>query len=84
MILSRVRVTLDGVLEIAFIDHFNKRLVNTLNYSAIADFHILQIATAQAKYFQSALTSPFPVKDLNYGDSSTVPTKSSLHRLPYN
>jgi hypothetical protein len=33
-------------LEIGFIDHFNTRLANTFNYSAIADFHILQITTA--------------------------------------
>jgi hypothetical protein len=32
-------------LEIGFIDHFNTRLVTTLNYSAIADFHTLQITS---------------------------------------
>jgi hypothetical protein len=29
----------DFGLEIVFIDHFNTRLVITLNYSAIADLH---------------------------------------------
>jgi hypothetical protein len=38
-------------LEIGFIDHFSIRLVSTLNYSAIADFHTLQITTAHAKSF---------------------------------
>jgi hypothetical protein len=44
-------------LEIGFIDHFSTRLVTVLNYSAIADFRTLQITTAQAKYFQSAVSS---------------------------
>jgi hypothetical protein len=30
-------------LHIRFIDHFNARLVSTLNYSAIVNFQILQI-----------------------------------------
>jgi hypothetical protein len=46
-------------LEIGFIDHFTTRLVTTLNYSAIADHHNLQITTAHGKPFQSALTSYF-------------------------
>jgi hypothetical protein len=71
-------------LEIRFIDHFTTRLVTTSNYSVVADFHTLQITTAHAKSFQSAFTSLFPVTDLNNGDTSTAPTKSSLHRLPYN
>jgi hypothetical protein len=45
-------------LEIGFIDHFNTQLVTTLNYSAIADFHTLQITTAHAKLFQSAVSLP--------------------------
>jgi hypothetical protein len=45
-------------LEIGFIDHFNIRLVTTLNYSAIADFHTSQITTTHAKSFQSAVSSP--------------------------
>jgi hypothetical protein len=40
-------------LEIGFIDHFNTQLVFTLNYSAIADFHALQITTAHAKSFSA-------------------------------
>jgi hypothetical protein len=45
-------------LEIGFIGHFNTRLVTTINYSAIADLHTLQITTAHAKSFQSAVSSP--------------------------
>jgi hypothetical protein len=30
-------------LDIEFIDHFNTQLIITLNYSAIADLHNLQI-----------------------------------------
>jgi hypothetical protein len=37
--------------EIGFTDHFNTRLVTTLNYSAIVDFHTLQIATAHDNFF---------------------------------
>jgi hypothetical protein len=32
-------------LEIGFIDHFNRQLVITINYSAIADLHTLQITS---------------------------------------
>jgi hypothetical protein len=35
-------------LEIGFIDHFNTRLMTTLNYSAIAELHTLQITTVSA------------------------------------
>jgi hypothetical protein len=38
-------------LEIGFIDHFNTRLVTTLNYSAVADLHNSQITIAHAKTF---------------------------------
>jgi hypothetical protein len=69
-------------LEIGFIDHFNTRLMTTLNYSAIADFHTLQITTAHAKSFQSVVSAP--VTALNSGDFSTALTESSLHRHPYN
>jgi hypothetical protein len=71
-------------LEIGFIDHFNTRLVTTLNYSAIADFNILQITTAHAKSFQSAAvpTSRSLVTASNSGDPSTAPTKSSLRSFP--
>jgi hypothetical protein len=48
-------------LEIGFMDHFDTRLVTTINYSAIADLHILQITTAHANSFHSAVFSPvFP------------------------
>jgi hypothetical protein len=33
-------------LDIVFIDHFTPRLGTTSNYSAISDFHTLQITTA--------------------------------------
>jgi hypothetical protein len=45
-------------LEIGFTDHFNTRLVNTLNYSAIANLHNLQISTAYIKSIQSTVPSP--------------------------
>jgi hypothetical protein len=38
-------------LEIGFIDHFNTQLVTTLNYSVIADLHILQIIRAHRLVF---------------------------------
>jgi hypothetical protein len=48
----------DFGLEVGFINHFNTRLVITINYSAIADIHTLQITTAHAKSLQSAVSSP--------------------------
>jgi hypothetical protein len=69
-------------IEIGFTDHL--QVVTTSNYNTIANFHILQITTAHAKSYGSDVTSRFPVTGLNNGDSSTAPTKSSLHRLPYN
>jgi hypothetical protein len=73
-------------LEIGFIDHVNLQFVTTLNYSAIANFHNLVITTAYAKSFQSSVisTSLSLVTASNIGDSSTEPTKHSLHRFPYN
>jgi hypothetical protein len=38
-------------LEVGFIDHFNTQPVITLNYSAVADFHTLQITTEHVKTF---------------------------------
>jgi hypothetical protein len=38
-------------LEIGFIDHFNTRLMTTLNYSAISKLHTLQFTRAHAKSF---------------------------------
>jgi hypothetical protein len=59
-------------LEIRFIDHFNTALVITLNYSATAELHTLQITTAHTKSFQSAFTfhQSFPGNGFNNGDTS--------------
>jgi hypothetical protein len=63
-LLFRYTVTCMGVLqtgfglETRFTDHFNTRLVTTLNYSPIADLHTPQISTAHARCFQSAVSSP--------------------------
>jgi hypothetical protein len=69
---------MDGVFvsDIGFIHHFDSRLVTTLNYSAIADLHTLQISKAYAKPSHPTLTIRFPVTDLNKGDSS-----ASVHLL---
>jgi hypothetical protein len=67
-----------------FIYHFNTRLVTTLKYSAIINLYTLQITTAHANSFRSALTRLFPVTELNDEGSLAAPTISSLHRLPYN
>jgi hypothetical protein len=44
-------------LEIGFIDYFNLRLVTILNYSVVANLRTLQISTAHAKSYQSAVSS---------------------------
>jgi hypothetical protein len=49
---------MEFALEIGFNDHFNTRLVKTLNYSAITDLHILKITTTHGMSFQSAEASP--------------------------
>jgi hypothetical protein len=54
------------------------------DYNIIAHFHTLQITIAHAMSFQSAFISLYPVTDHNSGASSAAPTKSSLHRFPYN
>jgi hypothetical protein len=73
------------------------RLMTTRNYIAITNLHNLQITTARAKSFQSAVSSPvvpwwrlltlyvvqFP-RWLYCRWLSTAPITSSLHRLPYN
>jgi hypothetical protein len=46
----------DFGLEIGFTDHFNIRLVTTLNYSSIVNLHTLQITIAHIKCFQSAVS----------------------------
>jgi hypothetical protein len=76
-ILSRDRVTVDGVLD------WRLDLLTTLTHDSWLQLIIekllistLQIITAHTKSFQSATAS-------NSGDSSAAPTKSSLHRFPY-
>jgi hypothetical protein len=53
-------------LHIGFIDHFNIQFVITLNYSAIANLHNLQITVTQAKTFPacSVFTSSWLVTAL--------------------
>jgi hypothetical protein len=62
-------------LEIGFTDHFNTRLVTTLNYSAIANLQTLQITTAHSKSLQS-FTSRFPVTDFQLHQPSLFFTAS--------
>jgi hypothetical protein len=59
-------------MEIGFIDHFNTRLVTTLNYGAIADFRTLQTAPAHTKSFPACFvfTSRPLITASNSGDSS--------------
>jgi hypothetical protein len=68
-------------LDIGFIGHFNTRLVITLNYSAIANFHTLQITTAHAKSFPacSAFTRRFLVTASDSGYSPASVLKSSMN-----
>jgi hypothetical protein len=59
-------------LQVGFTDHFNTRIVTSLNYSAIADLRTLQTTTAQAKSpVCCVFTSRFLVTVLNNEDSST-------------
>jgi hypothetical protein len=67
-------------LEIGCIDRL--QLLTTNNYNIVSNVHTVKITTTYAKSFQSAFTSRLPVTGLNNGDSSTAPTKSSLHKLP--
>jgi hypothetical protein len=59
-------------LDIGYIDHFTTQLVITLNYSAITDFHILQITSVYAKFFSaySVVTTICLVTASNNGYSS--------------
>jgi hypothetical protein len=41
--------------KIRFIEHL--QVITTSNYNIIVNFHTLQITTAHAKYFQSAVSS---------------------------
>jgi hypothetical protein len=45
-------------LEIEFTDHL--QVITICNYNSIANFHTLQITTAHAKSFQSAVSSLVP------------------------
>jgi hypothetical protein len=64
--------------------------VTTLDYSAVANLRAIQITVSQAKPFQSAVSSPVVpwstalTMEILQLSRSTAPTKSSLHRLPYN
>jgi hypothetical protein len=66
-------------LDIGFIDHFNTQLM--LNYSAIANFHTLQITSVHAKSFPACcvFTTRFLVMAYNNGYSSASGLKSSLN-----
>jgi hypothetical protein len=77
---------------IGFIDHFNTQLLNTLNYSAIADIDNLQnhsksfaassvfistcLITASNNGYSSASRLNFSPND------GSLPTDSFLHRIP--
>jgi hypothetical protein len=80
-------------LEIGFITYLHLQIVTTSNYNTIANFHTVEITTAHAKSFQSAVfIDRSLVTASNSGDSSapaltsllTAPTKSSLQRFPCN
>jgi hypothetical protein len=67
--------------EIVLIDHFNTRLVTALNYSAVADLHILYITTSHAivnLLVCSAYTGRFLATASNSGDSSASAPTSLL------
>jgi hypothetical protein len=55
--------------DVAFIVNFSTQLVITLNYRAIADFHILQITVTHAKSFpaHSVFTNSWLVTASNNG-----------------
>jgi hypothetical protein len=68
-------------LDIGFIDHFNTRLVITLTYSDIVNFHSLQITRAHVNSFPacSIFTSMCLVRVSNNGYSSASWLRSSLN-----
>jgi hypothetical protein len=89
-LLSRVRVTLDGIFDF---DQLKTQLIITLNYNTIANFYTLQITSAHAKSFlaRSVFTRRFLIMASNNGYSSVSVVKSwqngcSLPTacLPYN
>jgi hypothetical protein len=56
--LSRVRMTIDGILELLTTYTHNTELqAITLNYGAIANFHTLQSTRAHPKSFQPSVSS---------------------------
>jgi hypothetical protein len=69
---------------IGFIDHFNVRLVTTLNYSVTMLISTLQITTVLSCQPAAVSTGHSLEMASKSGESSTALTKSSLHRLPYN
>jgi hypothetical protein len=72
-------------LKIGFIDHFNTRLVTTLNYNAIADPHTLQISTAHAKssvcfvFTSGSLVTATNSRDSSASALTSLPAGSQLH-----
>jgi hypothetical protein len=68
-------------LETEFILHFNTQSVTMLNYSAIANFHTLEITSAHAKSFPASIvfTRRFLVTASNNSYSSASRLKSSLN-----
>jgi hypothetical protein len=67
-------------LEIGFIDHCNTQLVITVNYSAIADLHTLQITSIRQVFPAcSVFTRRFLETASNNGYSSASVLKSSLN-----
>jgi hypothetical protein len=63
-------------LVIGFIDHLCTPLGSTSNYSAIADFHTLQVTAANTKSSpaRSVFNRHFLVTASNSGDSSAART----------
>jgi hypothetical protein len=53
-------VDISGVfgLKIGFTDHFNTPFMTMLNYCTVTNLQTLQITPAQAKSFQSPVSSP--------------------------
>jgi hypothetical protein len=70
-------VTCMNEFYIGFIDHFNTQLVNTFNYSVIADLHILQITRVQTLAYL-VFTRRFLVTVSNNGYFSASMPKSYL------
>jgi hypothetical protein len=68
-------------LDVGFIDHFNTQLIITFNYSAIANFHTLQITRAHSKSFPacSVFNSSCLVTVSNNGCSSASGLKFFLN-----